>query len=103
MKIRLGETEMDSGYTRSPSRRDVAVSAIFLHESYDELTMVNDIAIIQLQEKIEKWTDFIRPICLATEPWNLEGRMATAAGISIPFIKTYNFIVLHIFFIRVGT
>ena len=80
MMIRLGESNMNSS-DPSPSRRDVAVSAIFMHEGYDEETMMDDIAIIQLKEKIRNWTDMIRPICLATEPWNLEGRMATAAGI----------------------
>ena len=89
MKVRLGESDMDSGYVKSASRRDVAVSAIFLHEDFDEMTFKNDIAILTLEDEIENWTDFIRPICLATEPWNLEGRMATAAGIShAPLLKT---------------
>jgi len=66
----------------SASRRDVAVSAIFEHEDYyDDKTAMNDIAIVQLEDEIENWTDFIRPICLATEPWNLEGKKATVAGI----------------------
>ena len=82
--VRLGESNMNQKYA-SPSRRDVAVSAIFMHEDYDEGENSNDIAILQLSEKIEKWTDFIRPICLATEPWNLEGKKATVAGIFQPF------------------
>lgn len=78
--VRLGESNMNSAQA-SPSRKDVVVSAIFMHERYDPVTYLNDIAILQLKEKITNWTDMIRPICIATKPPNLEGKMATVAGI----------------------
>jgi len=100
--VRLGESSLNSTYV-SPSRRDVAVSAIF---SYDEdtnvfLSPINDIAILQLKEKIV-WTEMIRPICLPTaeSALNLEGRVATVAGIIHPFSflsqTIHNLIVLNV-------
>ena len=86
--VRLGESNMNSAQA-SPSRQDVAVSAIFMHERYDPVTYLNDIAILQLKEKITNWTDMIRPICIATEPPNLEGKMATVAGIQTYLLKLY--------------
>ena len=77
--VRLGESNMNNSQA-SPSRRDVAVSKIFVHEGYNEKTKVNDIAILQLTETIV-WNDKIRPICLPkAATLNLEGRMATIAG-----------------------
>ena len=78
--VRLGENNMNSSQA-SPSRRDVAVSAIFRHEGYDEKTMMNDITVLKLKEKIANWSDMIKPICLPTKLLNLEGKMATVAGI----------------------
>jgi len=95
----MGENTMDPGYMRSPSRRDVSVSAMFQHEYYSNYMLTNDIAILQLKDKIEYWTDMIRPICLATEPWILEGRMATVAGIFLFFfIETRSISPFSIFF-----
>jgi len=78
--VRLGESNMNNSQA-SPSRRDIAVSKIFVHEGYIEKIMMNDIAILQLTEIIV-WNDKIRPICLPkAATLNLEGRMATVAGI----------------------
>ncbi len=79
--VRLGESSLNSTHV-SPSRRDVAVSKIFRHEGFNDKTMINDIAILQLKEKIA-WNDMIRPICLPTaaSALNLGGRKATVAGI----------------------
>ena len=64
--MRLGESNSGSSQA-SLWRRDVAVSKIFVHEGYDENINPpkNDIAIIQLKERID-WSDMIRPICLPT-------------------------------------
>ena len=79
LMVRLGESNMNNSEA-SPSRRDVAVSAIFMHEGYDNSTQLNDIAILQLKERINRWTRMIRPICLPTEPFDFEGKNATVAG-----------------------
>ncbi len=104
LMVRLGESNMNSTHA-SPSRRDVAVSKIFKHEGYDEKTFINDIAILQLKEKMD-WNKLIRPICLPTAAaaLNLEGNMATVAGIFTFFLYhiTYNFIAL-MFKSRLGT
>lgn len=93
--VRLGENNMNSK-NASPSRRDIRVSAIIIHEDYDKKTKLNDIAILQLEERIGNWTNMIRPISLPTKAHsNLEGRKATVAGIPCTFylkkIKIYNF------------
>ena len=89
--VRLGESNMNQKYA-SPSRRDVAVSAIFMHEGYDPNTDFNDIAILQLKERID-WTDMIRPICLPTAaPLNFEGKIATLAGTHHTFFYLYQII-----------
>ena len=95
VKVRLGDSKMDSSQASS-SRRDVAVSAIFMHEGYDPKTDFNDIAILQLKERID-WTDMIRPICLPFEPLNYEGKNATVTGKpihSLALFKTYNYVYI---------
>ena len=79
--VRLGDNNINSSHV-SPSRRDIAVSKIFMHEAYNGTTTANDIAILQLKETIKNWSGMIRPICLPTEPFDLEGKKATVAGIS---------------------
>ena len=88
MMVRLGESNINSS-PASSSRRDVAVSKNFVHEGYEyvnEMYTINDIAILQLKERID-WNDMIRPICLPTAAasLNLGGRMATIAGMPIFF------------------
>jgi len=78
--VRLGDNNMNTK-NASPSRRDIGVWAIIIHEGYDKKTKLNDIAILQLEESIDNWTDMIRPIRLPTEAHNLVGRKATVAGI----------------------
>ncbi|XP_018420029.1 PREDICTED: transmembrane protease serine 12 [Nanorana parkeri] len=43
-----------------------AVTGIYVHENFDNRTLDNDIALIHLASSI-KYTDYIQPICLATE------------------------------------
>ena len=96
VKVRLGDSKMDSSQASS-SRRDVAVAAIFMHEGYDNKTAFNDIAILQLKERID-WTDMIRPICLPTAaPLNFEGKIATLAGTHHTFLYLYQIILFHCF------
>ena len=86
--VRLGESSLNSTHV-SPSRRDVAVSKIFRHEGFNDKTMINDIAILQLKEKIA-WNDMIRPICLPTataRALNFDGKMAKVAG--LPCLNSY--------------
>ncbi len=83
--VRLGESNMNSSQA-SPSRRDAAVSKIFMHENYDPVIHVNDIAILQLKERIG-WTVMIRPICLPTKaPLNFERKMATQSQALISYL-----------------
>ncbi len=96
MMVRLGESNMNSSHA-SPSRRDVALSAIFMHEDYNPDTQINDIAILQLKVELANWTRIIRPICLPFEPLNYEGKNATVAGKpihSLALLKTYNYVYI---------
>ena len=78
--VRLGESKKNSSQA-NPSRQDIKVSAIFMHDGFNHDTKMNDIAILQLKEKI-KSTDMVRPICLpSAAPLNLDGKKATIAGI----------------------
>ena len=76
--IRLGE--YDFGEKTSATRRDFAVAAIHMHERYDPVTYLNDVAIIKLKDKVGNWTESVRPICLPSETSNLDGKNATVAG-----------------------
>lgn len=77
--MRLGEYNFRE--KDSTSRRDFTLSAIYMHEKYDPVTYVHDIAIIKLKEKMNEWTDAIRPICLPTPGiGSLDGKSTTVAG-----------------------
>ena len=76
--VRLGEwqisTENDcdkSTYTNfwSDPYRDFVVEETFPHENYDPQSgnQHNDIALLRLSEKINNYTQFIRPICLTID------------------------------------
>lgn len=49
---------------------DVKVDSVIEHESYVDLGIykLNDIALVRLSRKLDKYTDFVTPICLAD--WN---------------------------------
>ena len=76
--VRLGEwklsTETDCDETSFPPYcsdpyLDFEVEEAFPHENYDpkSKSQHNDIALVRLSEKIEKFTTFIKPICLPLE------------------------------------
>ena len=76
--VRLGEwklsTETDCDETSIPPYcsdpyRDFEVEEAIPHENFNHLNknQHNDIALLRLTEKIEKFTTFIKPICLPLE------------------------------------
>ena len=86
--VRLGESNMDMDHP-SDSRRDVAVSKIFVHEGHDLRKHINDITILQLKDRVDL-NHMIRPICLPTataRALNFDGKMAKVAG--LPCLNSY--------------
>ena len=74
--VRLGEYDFSQV---SEARRDFAVEAIYMHESYDRRTYANDIALIKLKTKATFNSD-IWPICLPPSNVVLEGQSAFVTG-----------------------
>lgn len=74
--VRLGEYDFSQV---SEARRDFAVDAIYMHESYDRRTYANDIALIKLKTKATFNSD-IWPICLPPSNVVLEGQSAFVTG-----------------------
>ncbi|CAO1416410.1 unnamed protein product [Diamesa tonsa] len=93
--VRLGEwnlaTERDCDDSFEPPycshpHRDIEVEESFPHEDYDpnSRNQHNDIALLRLSEKIEKFTTFIKPICLPLEEsvrnFDLTNKMMNVTG-----------------------
>ena len=79
MAVRLGEYDFSKA---SKWRKDFAVDPIFVHEEYNSKSQDNDIALIQLKEKIG-FNSMIWPICLPPSNLDysvLEGESAYVAG-----------------------
>lgn len=87
--IRLGEYDlrhdvdcfrlMGYEYCNNPPI-DLGVEKVVVHESYDLLTKLHDIALIRL-DGVVKYTDFVRPICLPPKDLELkENEYLTVAG-----------------------
>lgn len=89
---------------------DISVGEVIVHENYYDVgnSKLNDIALVRLSKKLEKFTEFIVPICLAnpnTQYGDAKSRVvATGWGFSekggtlkcdrasSPFIHQDNFI-----------
>lgn len=74
---KLGAVNLkDSG----PNAQLIPISQFTKHPSYKTSEKYNDIALIQLQNKIE-FNEFVRPACLNTEPLDtLHWKQAIASG-----------------------
>ncbi|XP_055373767.1 serine protease easter-like [Condylostylus longicornis] len=70
--VRLGEWDVTTdpdckdGLCADP-HQDFEVKDIIIHEDYDQVTVVNDIALLKLSTDV-KFSDFIKIICLPTDP-----------------------------------
>nr|XP_054934399.1 trypsin-1-like isoform X2 [Dermacentor andersoni] len=65
--------------TKPQQGPEVRAEVIILHPNYDDATLVNDIALLKLQESL--YIDhFVRPVCLPEEKLNLTGKPVTIAG-----------------------
>ncbi|CAO1379498.1 unnamed protein product [Diamesa hyperborea] len=94
--VRLGEWNLatkrdcddtfDPPYCHSTPHRDIEVEESFPHEDYypHSRNQHNDIALLRLSEKIEKFTKFIKPICLPLEEsvrnFDLTNKMMNVTG-----------------------
>ncbi|XP_069374179.1 serine protease 27 [Paralichthys olivaceus] len=79
----------------NPNEVSRSVARIILHPNYDSDSSNNDIALLRLSSPV-KFTDFIRPVCLAasgsvfnngTDSW-VTGWGAVKEGVSLPFPET---------------
>ena len=75
--VRLGEINLTS---TSSSRVDVPVARIFQHERYSPSPpFFNDISVMELSRSVA-FNSFVRPICLPTRSFVVEGKPVVAAG-----------------------
>ncbi|CAO1355956.1 unnamed protein product [Diamesa tonsa] len=106
--VRLGEwnlaTERDCDDFFEPPycsypHRDIEVEESFPHEDYspNSRNQHNDIALLRLSEKIEKFTIFIKPICLPLEEtvrsFDLTNKMMTVIGWGRTMISRHSDII----------
>ncbi|XP_054454414.1 LOW QUALITY PROTEIN: uncharacterized protein LOC129091022 [Anoplopoma fimbria] len=91
-QISLGRQNLQGNNPNEVSR---TVARIILHPNYDSDTSNNDIALLKLSSPV-KFTDYIRPVCLAasdsvlnngTDSW-VTGWGAVEEGVSLPFPET---------------
>nr|QHB21576.1 venom S1 protease 33 [Platymeris rhadamanthus] len=74
--VALGEHDVTK---ESKSRVIIDVRRIIEHQNFHRVTLVNDIAILVLQEKVT-FNKFIGPICLPTERKNLDHKYVRIIG-----------------------
>jgi hypothetical protein len=63
-----------------------------MHPAYDRSTRENDVAILLLKASIDV-NDFVRPICLWQDDYdmeNIEGQNATVSAIKVAFYFVFN-------------
>ncbi|KAL1442875.1 hypothetical protein MTO96_030574 [Rhipicephalus appendiculatus] len=65
--------------TRGKQGPVVRAAEIILHPCYNDDTLENDIALLKLSESLFI-DEFVRPVCLPEEEWDLEGKCVILAG-----------------------
>ncbi len=83
--VTLGLHKKSSPHPHTLKFGEAAPLIVVLHEGYDPATLVNDVAIIVLDRKVQ-FNQYIQPICLPLllgSPLSFENKIARIAGILI--------------------
>ena len=81
IKIRLGDHDI---YSTEENERLIGVQHIKVHQNFVADDYDSDIALIKLDEPVEEFTDYLRPVCLPSKALArallVSGRKGTVAG-----------------------
>lgn len=75
---------------------EISVAEKIVHEGYDSLNSMNDIALLKLASSVV-FNEFVRPICLPTTSQNFDGLALKVAG---EFFKFNRFLLISIAFLQ---